>query len=624
MKCTIFKNIYDKKPYYIPIDKALERIKNGDSRDKVEEIRRTIDRDKAQDLKKNLPSICFSGLFEERLDTKNKQHSGFVVIDFDHVQIETKMVELQNVPFFYALWVSPSGDGIKGLIRIADVSKHREHFTAFREFMPEVDKSGVNESRVCFESYDQHIYINAKSEIWNKIAIVEKIEQRTVIQDEKQIFDNLLKWQANKSGAFVSGERNTFLFKLAGACCRFGLPESSCNYFIQSNYPPTNDFNQKEIENVIKSAYKRNQFGSAEFVKDILVEKRTRKEVEVDASEIEKWKEGEPAKDVIYGTTVKANALKLFYNGYEQVLGIGIPELDELFKFKKGEITLLSGIGNYGKSTLYKWLILIRALLFGEKFAGFCPEDNPPEEYYHDFVEMLLGCDCTPSNPYKPRIQDYDFWYDWVSQHIFYLYPKDSMPTPDYIKERFLELIFKEKISGVYTDPFNTLSHNYGQHGGKIDLYLEYILGDFARFAQANNVYSCIIAHPTKEALRLNETKNFDAPDVGKISGGAMWNNKMDNVIIYHRPQRETNFSDPSCELHTKKIRRQKSVGKVGRLDFIYSFGKRRFIINDKDPLQIAIDKFLKKPSEPTVTPLQPPDPANFQPSRLPYKDEEF
>lgn len=599
MKCTIFKNIYDKVPYYISITKAIERIKNGDSKDKVMEIRQTIDKEKAIDLKKNLPSVCFSGQFEQRLDTHNKCHSGFIVIDFDHVEIDTKMAELQQNKFFYALWVSPSGDGIKGLIRIADTTKHREHFTAFRELLPEIDKSGINESRVCFESYDPFIYINTKSEIWAKTTTSEKIEQRVVLSDEKAIFDNLLKWQANKQGAFISGERNTFIFKLAGGCCRFGLSEVSCNYFIQSNYPPTNDFTQKEIENTIKSAYKRNTFGSAEFVKDILIDKKTRKEIEITNIEIEKWKEDEPAKDVIYGATVKANALSIFYNGYAKVSGIGIDKIDHLFKFKKGEITLLSGIGNYGKSTLYKFFILLRVLLYGEKFASFSPEDNPPEEYYHDFVEMLLGCNCTPDNPYRPSVAQYDYWYDYISKHIFYLYPKDTLSTPAYIKERFLELIFKEKIDGVCIDPFNTLAHNYNQHGGRIDMYLEFILGDFAKFSQDNNIYFTIIAHPTNEALKMNETKNFNCPNVGQISGGAMWNNKMDNVLIYHRPRRETNYTDPSCEFHSKKIRRQKVVGKPGILEFSYNFAKRRFIIDDRDYISEAIENMKSNNPKP-------------------------
>ena len=44
------------------------------------------------------------------------------------------------------------------------------------------------------------------------------------------------------------------------------------------------------------------------------------------------------------------------------------------------------------------------------------------------------------------------------------------------------------------------------------------------------------------------------------IADGAMWNNKMDNILIYHRPNHQKDPSSTLCELHTKKIRRQKSV----------------------------------------------------------------
>ena len=53
--------------------------------------------------------------------------------------------------------------------------------------------------------------------------------------------------------------------------------------------------------------------------------------------------------------------------GFEKVIGIGVPEIDFHFKPKRGEITLLTGIGNYGKSAFKKWYILTRILLFGEK-----------------------------------------------------------------------------------------------------------------------------------------------------------------------------------------------------------------------------------------------------------------
>ena len=64
--CSAFKNIYDKIPYYLSVDKALDRIKNGNSRQMVFEIRNTIDKERQDKLKRNLPSICFSGEFKER------------------------------------------------------------------------------------------------------------------------------------------------------------------------------------------------------------------------------------------------------------------------------------------------------------------------------------------------------------------------------------------------------------------------------------------------------------------------------------------------------------------------------------------------------------------------------
>jgi hypothetical protein len=65
-----------------------------------------------------------------------------------------------------------------------------------------------------------------------------------------------------------------------------------------------------------------------------------------------------------------------------------------------------------------------------------------------------------------------------------------------------------------------------------------------------------------------------------------MWNNKMDNILIYHRPFAQTDPQNPTCEFHSKKIRRQKIVGKKGFFIFEMLFKKRRFLFNAVDPMQ--------------------------------------
>ena len=586
---TIFKNIFSKEPNYISVEAALKRIQDGKSKKTVEEIRNTLDKEKANKIKLNLPSVCFSGKFgADRTDAQLLKHSGYIVLDFDNIfELREKQNEIISNPFIYACWVSPSGNGLKALVKIASGSKHREHFQALQEVFPEIDRSGINVSRVCYESYDTEIYINEKAEIFKKTKKTEKVISYEKNEDEHKIFKNILTWLSNKNEAFVTGERNNFIFKLASACCRFGINETAANSMIHTEFITNSEFTKSEADRAIRSAYKANtgNFGSASFDKEILVDKVSRKEVVVEKAVFD---EGIKLKDVIYGIDVKQQALDIFENGYKEVNGINVQEIDDRFKPKKGEITVLTGIGNYGKSSFKKWYQAMRILLYGEKFATFSPEDNPPEEYYHDFVEILLGCDCTPSNPNRPSRQIYEYTYDWVCKHIFYVYPKDVSPTPQYIMEVFLQIIIKENVDGVDIDPFNQLANNYNNFAGR-DKYLEWVLSLFSRFAQINNVYFWIIAHP--KLMVKNTTGNYPCPDVFDIADGALWNNKLDNILVYHRPFAQTEPSNPLCEFHSKKIRRQKIVGKKGFSVFEMLFKTRRFFFNGSDPLQKILNE---------------------------------
>jgi hypothetical protein len=175
---TIFKNIFSKEPHYLQVDAALERIRTGRSKLLVEEIRQQIGKDRADKLKANLPSICFSGKFKAgRKDDELIEHSGFIVLDFDEVRdLRDKQTEIISSEFVYACWVSPRNNGLKALVKIADGKKHREHFASLQEYFPGVDKSGVNESRVCYESYDPEIYINKDAKPFKKFKVTERIE----------------------------------------------------------------------------------------------------------------------------------------------------------------------------------------------------------------------------------------------------------------------------------------------------------------------------------------------------------------------------------------------------------------------------------------------------------------
>jgi hypothetical protein len=611
---TIFKNIFSKEPHFITVEKALERIRLGASKQLVMDIRLALDKEKANKLKLNLPSICFSGKFgADRKDEQIIEHSGFIVLDFDDIsELRDKQTEIISNQFVYACWVSPSGNGLKALVKIADGKKHREHFQSLQDVFPEIDRSGINVSRVCYESFDPDIYINDNAEVFSKAKKIEKVivtENENV--DDSENFRRILKWLTNKNDAFVTGERNTYIFKLASACCRFGIGEDSALGLISTEYTVSNDFTMSEMRSAVKSGYRanKNNFATASIQKEKLVSKTTNYEIDVKKEFTEEVGESYRVEDVVYGIDVKDRALYINQNGFDKVLGIGIPQIDYLFKPKRGEITLLTGIGNYGKTAWQKAQLLMRMVMFGEKVATFSPEDVPAEEYFHDYVEMLLGCECTPYNPNRPSDDVYEAAYDFVSKHIFYISAEMLSPTPQYIKEKFLELIVQEKVDFCCIDPFNQMTNDYKGYGGRTDKYLETLLADFSRFARKNDVYFWIIAHP--KLMERDRSGNYKCPDVFDVNDGAMWSNKMDNILVYHRPFAQTDPNNPLAEFHSKKIKK-KSVGRKGFMMLDYVWDRRRFFVEGKDILQELLNAkkmdFWKR--------------KEASQSWLPYKDE--
>ena len=592
IKVTLFKDVtnYSCKPEIITLYDAFTRIYKGESKDICDKLRLATElgapKDELADIKKKLPGIIFSGEFSARGDANLINHSGLVILDFDKVDVKQKKEELKQKDFILACWKSPSANGVKALVRIADGKKHRQHLKSIFKLFPEIDKQNINEERICFESYDPDLWVNKDAKVYSEFIEEKKPESKNIKTDD-EIIEPLLTWLSNRGDAFIEGERNHFIFKLASACCRLGVNEDTSLTFCVNNYS-TNEFNEKEINTTVKSAYRKNDFCSSKFENKKLVDKKGGKETVINA-DIDLIPQS-----VIYGANVKLDALNLFKNGYESVQSTGIIELDEYFKFKKGEVTVLTGYGNYGKSQYMKFLMMVQVLVYGKKICIFSPEEYPAHEFYHDFVEMYVGDNCLPSNPYRIKEERYLEIYDLISKSIFFIYPQEGNSSPEHIKQIFLEMIIKEKVDYCVIDPFNQLDNDYNSSGSTAK-YLERVLGDLGRFTTQNQTHLFIIAHPKAPKEKDKSTGNYPCPDVFDINDGAMWNNKVDNILVFHKPYMQTDTESPACEHHSKKIRRQKIVGKKGNFSFEFDRKKRRFIYDGKDYIDLF---FNPKPQE--------------------------
>jgi hypothetical protein len=575
---TIYRHYRDtQEPNHRKLSFALSRIRDGQQRAAVEAIRAATTEAERKERKSNLPGVCFSGKFGPRLDESLQKHSGLIVLDFDGTGLDFRKILIAS-PYTYACWLSPSGNGFKALIRITDGTRHKEHFAHIRKHLwPTADPSGVNVSRLCFESYDPDLYVNPGAQIYSKV-----LEQVTLSYTERKApegsdFDRIVKWLDRKGDAYQSGQRNTFIFKAAAACCRFGIGRAEAELDILGQWPPSTDFTAGEALKAIASAYKRTTFGTATFEDNQLVSRTGEKEIDLgtfDPGRVD---------DVIYARDVVEGGLSLKNEGYKKAEPWGGEEPMD-FRLKRGELTCLSGYGNVGKSAFATWMQVCKSLLDGTRWAVFGPENYPADEYYHEVVEMLEGGALGPQSSMTLSDAQYRARMDWVDKHFFYCYPLTDDHTLELILERFLQLIMMEGVTGVMIDPWNQLEHDYAAVNGRDDRLLEKMLKRCKRFATENNVFFFILNHPTNPELPKGQT-NYRCPEYSDLAGGAMWPNKCDNVLVYHRPEFLSNPDATLCELHKKKTKKPRVVGKRGRVELDFDYRRRRFLFGDVDPL---------------------------------------
>ena len=279
-KITIFKNIKETDtPFHRPVEHILQRIKDGATKELVKQIRAEKRKTERNELKKLLPAICFSGIFNKRNDSSLQEHTGIMCLDFDGYEKNKELLQdKENITknkFVYSVFISPSGLGLKVLVKIPkDAENHVNYFNSLAKHFdnPRFDVTCKNLSRVCYESYDPLIYVNENSSEWDKIeekVYEEKHSLRDLptlpITDENKVVEILTKWWVKKY-PMVEGLRNNNIFVLASAFNDFGVNKSLASYVL-SNYE-ADGFGHKEIQQTIDSAYAQTQNFGTKYYED--------------------------------------------------------------------------------------------------------------------------------------------------------------------------------------------------------------------------------------------------------------------------------------------------------------------------------------------------------------------
>ena len=157
----------------------------------------------------------------------------------------------------------------------------------------------------------------------------------------------------------------------------------------------------------------------------------------------------------------------------------------------------------------------------------------------------------------------------WLYDYFYILTPPEKETTVDKILEIALEIKKSVGLDTLCIDPFNELNHDYSNHAGREDKYLEHTLGKIRRFARQHDVHIFVVAHP--RTLKM-EKGRYLPPTAFEFSGGAAWYAKAETILCVYRPTLESN----EVEIHIQKSK-PKHTGRKGIVKLYWDWKKSRY-----------------------------------------------
>lgn len=246
----------------------------------------------------------------------------------------------------------------------------------------------------------------------------------------------------------------------------------------------------------------------------------------------------------------------MYNHGTHRGLSTGWDEIDALYTVRPGEMTILTGIPNSGKSEWLDALMVNLAHYHGWGFAVFSAENWPVTEHMKKLSEKYIGKPFDSGPTERMTAHERQMAETWLDKHFKFVMPEE--PTIESILSIVRQLVTRHGVRGFVLDPWNEIEHSRPESMSETE-YIGKVLSEIRRFARLAECHAWIVAHPTK--LHKNNDGSYPVPTPYDISGSANWRNKADNCISVWRDLSPTAGS--GVEIHIQKIR-HKVVGRLG------------------------------------------------------------
>nr|XP_043610315.1 twinkle homolog protein, chloroplastic/mitochondrial [Erigeron canadensis] len=252
---------------------------------------------------------------------------------------------------------------------------------------------------------------------------------------------------------------------------------------------------------------------------------------------------------------------------YHQTLGaeIGVSTgwraMDDLYNVVPGELTIVTGVPNSGKSEWIDALLCNLNKSVGWKFA-LCSMENKVREHARKLLEKHV------KKPFfnvrygksieRMSVEELEEGKQWLND-TFHLIrcENDCLPSTNWVLSLAKAAVLRHGVNGLVIDPYNELDHQRPPNQTETE-YVSQMLTSIKRFAQHHSCHVWFVAHPKQLQQWTGKP-----PNLYDISGSAHFINKCDNGIVVHRNRDPDEGAMDQVQICVRKVRNKVS-GTIG------------------------------------------------------------
>jgi twinkle protein len=287
-------------------------------------------------------------------------------------------------------------------------------------------------------------------------------------------------------------------------------------------------------------------------------------------------------REILRASDFEGELLGLYERGFTRGLSTGWQCVDEFFRLRHGEVTVITGIPGHGKSSWLDNLMVNTARSHGWRWVVFSAENYPIARHVAGLAEIYAGKPFNRGRTDRMTTTELKLSLSWLGRHFGFIQPREGSYNLNHIVKLAAA---SGELDALVIDPWNELDQARPRDQRE-DEFISVGLSRLRWLARTAHIHVVVVAHPAKYQRKDGEKKPVIT--LNDVKGASEWYAKADNGISVWRDE-----GDPAgpTEVHIQKIR-FREVGHIGMCRLFYDRVSGRFTDPNHRP---TIDELIAK-----------------------------